>query len=118
MELSSEISQVKSLNARAAYKYIRKATYGLNTLNDLLELSQVHILKRRLEWNNDRVLKTKATAKMLEGQKVSYSSLSEQNNNLFLDTSNKCYDLEYLNCLSETETCKTIEKVNSLCNKI
>lgn len=118
MNLSSEILQAKALNARTAYAYVRKVTYGLNTIDDLLNLAQVHILKRRLEWNNDRTLKTAATAKMLEGQKVNLSSLSEQNNTLFLDTTNKCYELEFLNCLSETEICKTVEKVNSLCNKI
>lgn len=118
MDLSAEISQAKALNARASYNYMRKVTFGLNTIDDLLELAQIHILKRRLERNTDRTLRSTATGKMLEGQKVSISSLSEQNNTLFLDTTNKCYDLEFLNCLSETEICKTAEKVNSLCHKI
>lgn len=118
MELSAEILQAKALNARTAYRYARMAIFGRNTMNDLLELAQVHILKKQLERNNDRTLRTTATAKMLEGQKVSFSSLTERNNVLFLDTTNKCYNLEYLNCLPETEICKTVEKVNSLCNKI
>lgn len=113
MTLCEHINNFNAKAGELSYKYSQAATFGRATPKLYYSLLSVNALLRTLnrQITGTRTVKTKFP---VEGQTVPFSSLKSANNTLFLDSSitYKCLTTDIRPCLSESEICSIIERLD------
>jgi hypothetical protein len=116
MNICDCIDDFKSSAGDMAAEYVHAATFGNETPEQFYKLLAVNSMIRTLERQvtGKRIERVKVS---LQGQVVSLSSLKSDGNKLFLDTQKyKCLTTDIRPCLSESQICSIIEKLELFCN--
>lgn len=116
INICDDIEEAKLCYANIAYRYAKLAIYGNDRealFFEMLRISfYIDVMERYMGSKQTKVVQSS-----LQGQKVSFSSLKKQNNNLILDTGHLhfCSEIEYRPCLSDERICKIVERAKESC---
>jgi hypothetical protein len=113
LNICDDIEEAGIVYANLAHKYAHAAIYGNETEKLFFTLVRLNFYIEVMERNMPMIV-TEKTLTPPQGNKVSLSSLTKQNNNLILEQKYYCTKTECRPCLSDEELCSIVEKAKLL----
>ncbi len=116
LNVCKDIEEANTCYANLAHRYAHASIFGNATEKLFFDMARLSFYIKVMERNMPMMV-TEKTLVPQQGNKVSFSSLTKQNNNLILEHQEYyCTKTECRPCLSDEEICRVVEKAKLFCS--